>query len=88
VLPAIDRALAYFEALAYSGQTIQIDGPEFNGIILWSNWNRSPSRPMSAEVEKAIETVRMILVDIIHVDGDDSFVQQFDLIVAALKEKV
>jgi hypothetical protein len=53
--PAIDKALSYFEKLSSSGQTIQIDGPEFHGLILWSTWNRRPSLPMSAEVEKAIE---------------------------------
>jgi len=48
------------------------------------NIPRRPSLPMSAEVEKAIETVRGILVDIIHVDGDNSFVRQFDLIVDSI----
>jgi hypothetical protein len=79
--PAIDKALSYFEKLSSSGQTIQIDGPEYHGLILWSTWNHRPSLPMSAEVEKAIETIRG------HLPSSETC-EAFDIIVAALKEKV
>jgi hypothetical protein len=54
-------------------------------------WNRRPSRPMSAEVEKAIETIRTVVaqyIDRYFKKQRDSVFESLDLIVAALKEKV
>jgi hypothetical protein len=52
------------------------------------DWNRRPSIPMSAEVEKAVEYLLYAIVAWVPTKQQDYYRKQVDLIVAALKEKV